>query len=105
MMCMQWSPPERAEAVHTLLAQHLQRHVHIQLNSGKPPPSTARLHQLPQTFLSGTWVGHCQFPPEQEGFIVLGVPLGSPEFVQHQLHRTLADHAPLLHQFPHFNDL
>ncbi|CAK9009117.1 132 kDa protein, partial [Durusdinium trenchii] len=42
---------------------------------------------------------------ENRGLTVLGVPLGSPEFVQHQLNQTLAAHPPLLQQLPHINDL
>ena len=69
--------------------------------SGTIRPRALRPHQLPARNLGR----QPRPPPEQQGLTVLGVPLGSPEFVQHQLNQTLAAHPPLLQQLPHINDL
>ena len=99
--------PNRVRPVYELLARHLHTHAHIQLNSGKTRLWNQAGQQPPNTedLGSSTWVGNPDLPREQQGLTILGVPVGSPEFVQAQLQHIQENHATLLQQLPHLNDL
>ena len=50
-------------------------------------------------------MGDPDLPPSSRGVVVLGVPIGSPEFVQHRLQELLARHGSLLEQLPVLEDV
>lgn len=99
--------PNRVRPVYELLARHLHTHARIQLNSGKTRLGNQAGQQPPNTedLGSSTWVGNQDLPREQQGLTILGVPVGSTEFVQAQLQHIQENHATLLQQLPHLNDL
>ena len=50
------------------------------------------------------WVGDHALSPEQHGLVALGVPLGSPAFIESHLQQSLARHAGLLQTLPAIHD-
>ena len=63
----------------------------IHLNQGK-----ARVWNA-----AGVWVGNLHLPATHQTLTVLGAPVGSPMFAQHQLQHTLHTHQQLLQRIPH----
>ena len=53
---------------------------------------------------SAVWVGDTALSPEQRGLVALGVPLGSPAFIESHLQQSLARHAGLLQTLPATHD-
>ena len=51
------------------------------------------------------WTGDWSLRPDQQGFLVLGTPLGSDAFVQRQLELKRAEHDKLLTRIPAVEDL
>ena len=99
-------PSARVRPVLDLLSHHLPTDAHVQLHQGKTrlwnaagvqPPNTSSLHQA--------WVGDQALPPTQQGFRVLGVPVGKRAYIQQQLQNTTATHQQLLQQLPALDDL
>ena len=68
--------------------------------AGVEPPGCAAL--APGTRV---WLGDPDLPPSSRGVVVLGVRIGSPEFVQHRLQELLARQGPLLEQLPALEDV
>ena len=57
----------------------------------------------PDCFEHG-WVGDPALDPSERGLVVLGVPIGSPDFVRKHLRLTLERQASLLDQLPALED-
>ena len=100
-------PPTRIREVYDLMAHKLNRHTQIQLNSGKTrawnasgttPPKLAPLSL-------DVWVGDQTLPSQQQGFTILGTPLGSETYVRHQLNNINCSHEQLLQRIPARDDL
>ena len=72
---------------YDLLATHLHHHARIHLNQGKTRVWNAAGAEPPNTASLGpdVWVGSPSLPATHQGLTVLGAPVGSPMFVQHQL--------------------
>ena len=100
------APPERVAAVHATLQEALWSHARRQLNAGKTriwnaageePPDIAHLQvQGGDTIWTGAW----SLPSCQQGILVLGAPLGSEAFVQHELRRRRDSQDELLRRLP-----
>ena len=99
--------PDRVRPVYDLLAHHLAAHANIRLNQGKTRIWNSSGHRPANTDTLGpdTWVGDRALPPEQQGFTVLGAPVGTEQYVQQFLQNTLRSHRPLLEQLPDIQDL
>ena len=100
-------PPHRVRPVYNVLAHTLQSQARIQLNRGKtrvwnaagiPPPNIQELGE-------DVWVGNPNLPETSRGLTVLGAPIGSGAFVQHQLRQANQQHQHLLDRIPHLEDL
>ena len=50
------------------------------------------------------WRGDSELPTHQQGFKVLGIPLGHPDFVQRFLEGKIAEHRVLLERIPEISD-
>ena len=99
--------PQRVRPVYGLLATHLHHHARIHLNQGKTRVWNAAGAEPPNIALLGpdVWVGNPNLPATHQGLTVLGAPVGSPMFVQHQLQHTLHSHQQLLQRIPTLDDL
>ena len=84
------------------------RHAHLRLNTSKTkvwdcagplPPGVPAL--APD---SPIWVGDPALPAAERGLVALGVPVGTPEFIEPHLHTVLARQASLLDTFPALQD-
>ena len=107
--------PGRLGAVHSLLEQHLRQRSGISVNAGKTkvwnrgaafPPACPALQQAaalscPTAII---WRGDLSLPTYQQGFNVLGVPLGHPDFVRKFLEGKIAEHRILLERIPEVPD-
>ena len=100
-------PPHRVRPVYDVLAHTLQSQTRIQLNRGKarvwnaagiPPLNIQELGE-------DVWVGNPNLPETSRGLTVLGAPIGSGAFVQHQLRQANQQHQHLLDRIPHLEDL
>ena len=100
-------PPERVRPVYDLLAHHLHAQAHIRLNSGKTRIWNASGQQPPNigTLGPAVWVGNTSHPRHEQGLTVLGAPIGTTEYKQHQLQLLRIEHDKLLQQLPHLQDL
>ena len=90
-------PPNRVRPVYDLLSHHLFTSAHIRLNAGKarvwnangvPPPGIAPLGH-------NVWVGNQALPAEEQGLMILGTPVGSSQYQQHQLAHPRTQHDQL----------
>ena len=101
------SSPHRVRAIYDLLAQHLEAHTSIWLNSGKTRIWNTAGHQPANITSLGSdvWVGNMQLPPQQRGITVLGAPVGTREYKQHHLQQLQTEHNALFQQLPHLQDL
>ena len=100
-------PPARVRPVYDLLAHHLFSSAHIQLNSGK-----TRVWNMARTLPpnldglgGGVWVGDRGLPAEAQGLMVLGAPVGTPQYKQQHLQQLRAQHDQLLQRIPELDDL
>jgi hypothetical protein len=100
-------PPNRVRPVYDLLSHHLFTSAHIRLNAGKarvwnangvPPPGIAPLGP-------NVWVGNQALPAEEQGLMILGTPVGSSQYQQHQLAHLRTQHDQLLQRIPELEDL
>ena len=100
-------PLHRVRPVYEVLAHTFQSQTRIQLNRGKtrvwnaagiPPPNSQELGE-------DVWVGNPNLPKTSRGLTVLGAPIGSGAFVQHQLRQANQQHQHLLDRIPHLEDL
>ena len=99
--------PQRVRPVYDLLATHLHHHARIHLNQGKTRVWNAAGAEPPNIASLGpdVWVGNPNLPATHQGLTVLGAPVGSSMFVQHQLQHTLHTHQQLLQRIPTLDDL
>ena len=58
-----------------------------------------------QGLAEDVWVGNPTLPATSQGMTVLGAPIGSAAFVQHQLQHANQHHQHLLDRIPHLEDL
>ena len=77
------------------------RHAHIEVNVGKTRIWNSGGVEPPGARAMGTaeepsWVGDRTLPTNRQGLVVLGAPMGSPEFVQTSLHGARREHEKLL---------
>ena len=106
--------PDRVGPIYTTLDVDLYRHARVRINGGKTQVWNAagirartcdELERIAQEAdpRARVWRGS-HLPLVQQGITVLGTPLGSVEFVQAHLHKTLADHDTLLSRIPLLDD-
>ena len=100
-------PPDRVRPVYDTLAHTLQSQASIQLNQGKTRAWNAAGIEPPNIRDLGedVWVGNPNLPATSQGMTVLGAPIGSAAFVQHQLQQANQQHQHLLDRIPHLEDL
>ena len=100
-------PPNRVRPVYDTLAHTLQSQASIQLNQGKTRAWNAAGIEPPNIRDLGedVWVGNPNLPAASQGMTVLGAPIGSAAFVQHQLQQANQQHQHLLDRIPHLEDL
>ena len=100
--------PERVATLYGNLADALWDHARVQLNQGKTrvwnaageePPNLAALQPDPSS-AADVWVGAWTLPPERQGLVVLGAPLGTEAFVQRQLRDRRRHQDVLLERIP-----
>ena len=105
--------PKRVATVYGVLAAALWDHARLQLNQGKTrgwnaageePPNLVALQPDPSS-ATGVWVGAWTLPPEQQGLVVLGAPLGTEAFVQRHLRDRRRNQDALLERIPTLGDL
>ena len=103
------APPHRIRQLFDRLAHHLQHQTGIQLHHGKTqvwnasgtvPPGITALSQSEAVCVGG----HDQ-PRAQRGLRVLGLPVGTDEYIQADLTRLHAKQQPLLEAIPTIPDL
>ena len=106
--------PDRVGPIYTTLDVDLYRHARIRINGGKTqvwnaagirPRACDEVERIAQEAdpTARVWRGS-HLPLVQQGITVLGTPLGSVEFVQAHLQKTLADHDTLLSRIPLLDD-
>ena len=85
----------------------INHHARIHLNQGKTRVWNAAGTEPPNIASLGpdVWVGNPNLPATHQGLTVLGAPVGSPMFVQHQLQHTHHTHQQLLQRIPTLDDL
>ena len=108
--------PDRVVPIFNLLRRELWTHARIQIHLGKTQiwnqagvePAGCDVLTMdarrndPDAVV---WKGDHTLPPDQQGLIVLGTPLGSAEFVQRELASLSAKHQSLLDRIPQVQDL
>ena len=96
--------PNRIRALFDRLAHHLHSRTGIQLHQGKTqvwnasgilPPGITSLTQS-----AAVWVGDHELPRRQQGLRVLGLPIGTDEYIQEELAKLHAKQQPLLEAIP-----
>ena len=94
--------PERVGAAHSLLERHLQ----VWNRSGVFPPACVALQYAAKLVcpIAIVWRRDSRLPAHQQGFKVLVVPLGHPEFVQRLLEGKIAEHRVLVERIPEVPD-
>ena len=103
--------PGRVGEVHDLLKKHLWGHSKISIHAGKTkvwnrsgtfPPACVGLQRAARLACPGAvvWRGDARLPTHQQGFKVLGVPLGHPDFVEKFLEGKIAERRVLLDRIP-----
>ena len=101
--------PNRIRALFDCLAHHLHSRTGIQLHQGKTqvwnasgilPPGITSLTQS-----AAVWVGDHELPRRQQGLRVLGLPIGTDEYIQEELAKLHAKQQPLLEAIPTIPDL
>ena len=99
--------PGRARTVYDITAHELSTRTGIQLNGGKTRVWNAAGTTPPNLGPLGpnVWVGDRSLPSNQQGLTILGTPIGSPQYVAHQLELTTASHHSLLERIPALEDL
>ena len=103
------APPQCIRQLFDRLAHHLQHQTGIQLHHGKTqvwnasgtvPPGITALSQS-----EAVWAGAHDQPRAQRGLRVLGLPVGTDEYIQAELTRLHAKQLPLLEAIPTIPDL
>ncbi|CAK9051610.1 Retrovirus-related Pol polyprotein from type-1 retrotransposable element R2 (Retrovirus-related Pol polyprotein from type I retrotransposable element R2) [Includes: Reverse transcriptase [Durusdinium trenchii] len=105
------APPPRIRPLFDSLSTHLLQHTHIQLHHGKTQiwnasgEEPANIRSLGQDASNPVWVGDTALPSNKRGLRVLGLPLGTPTYVQTELNNMRAAHQPLLNALTTLPDL
>ena len=103
--------PDRVRPLYDAFRAALWRHARVELNRGKTrvwnaageePPGIADMQGDSDAVV---WTGDWSLRPDQQGLLVLGIPLGSDAFVQRQLELKRAEHDRLLTRIPAVEDL
>ncbi|OLP83903.1 132 kDa protein [Symbiodinium microadriaticum] len=100
--------PDRVALLYRRLEDLIWQRARLRLNASKTRVWNAAgalpnaVQQLAPD--SAVWVGDTALSPEQRGLVALGVPLGSPAFIQSHLQQSLARHAGLLQTLPAIHD-
>ena len=102
--------PERARIIFDLVRERLWEHSRIHVHLGKTKTYNAGAVEPPRMRELGSlrdpcWVGDAALPPQERGMIILGAPMGHPEYVRHQLRATRMSHDLLLGRLPAIPDL
>ena len=108
--------PDRAVEAHRILGEELWRHARIRLNQGKTclwnrvgqmPFGCERLEAAARAEDpdARVWRGDVQIEPRQRGIVILGTPVGTPEFVEQQLEQKVVEHETFLQRVPELKDL
>ena len=96
--------PERVRAVLTIIGEELARHAQVSIHHGKTQVwNRGRLARLvkPEAVV---WRCDTQLPAAQQGVVILGVPIGSPDFVRQQLEDKSAEQDLLFQRIPLLED-
>ena len=103
--------PERVKELYECYRAALWSHARVELNFGKTRIWNAAgeeprdIADLQQEGGDAVWVGDWSLPPEQQGLVVLGAPIGSEAYVQRQLRLKRDEHDRLLQRIPAVEDL
>ena len=108
--------PDRAGDVHKILQQELWRHARIQVphiktkmwnRSGTTPAGEEELTASARVLDPNAvvWRGNHALPTCAQGFKVLGVTIGHPDFVEEFLARITREHELLFERIPAMEDL
>ena len=108
--------PARVGDVHSILQQELFFHAHISIHQGKTKVWNQERLELPAcAWLQAAamlvtpdaivWRGDRSLPDEEQGIIILGTPVGKPEYILHKLTQKSGVHAQLLERIPAVEDL
>ena len=107
--------PERVGAAHSLLERHLWGHIRISVHARKakvwnwsgvfPPACVALQHAAKLGCPTAiVWRRDSRLSAHQQGFKVLVVHFGHPDFVRRFLECKIADHSVLLERIPEVPD-
>ena len=108
--------PDRAGNAHKILQEELWRHAKIQVHHGKTkmwnrsgttPTGVEELTASARVLDPDAvvWRGNQGLPTHAQGFKVLGVPIGHPDFVVDCLARKTSEHELLFERIPAMEDL
>ena len=102
--------PDRARFLFNAVRDALQAHCGISVNMGKTRvwnrggQEPLGIRELGSA-ADRVWVGGADTPPEAQGLVVLGAPIGHGAFVAQHLEAILEEHRRLLARIPHVGDL
>ena len=94
--------PDRAKAVHDIMAEALGEKTRIRINCGKTRVwnrASVKLVRV-QTMGAGAWVGDHSTPTRTEGMKIMGFPLGHEGFVRDFMAAVPRKHNVLLEKIP-----
>ena len=101
--------PDRVALLYRRLEELIWQRARLRLNASKTRVwnaagvlPTAVLQLAPE---SQVWVGDLALSPEQRGLVALGVPIGSPAFIESHLQQSLARQTGLLQALPPYTTL
>ena len=106
--------PERVRAIFTRLKSDLESHARIQVHLGKTKvwnrvgeelEACSSMQEAAQRVDSDARVWTGDGPLSQQGLRVLGIPIGTPEFVRSQLEQTSLKHKVLFNRLTSVEDL
>ena len=98
--------PERAAPLRRVVTGEVERGAGVEANLGKTRVFNAAGGDAPpgvDVLGPDVWCGH--LPPEQRGFVALGVPIGHPDFVKAQAASRLCAEADLLRKLMQLPDV
>ena len=100
-------PSQRVGDVLRIVQHQLSTHAHVHLHHGKTRVWNAAGRAPPSLQECGpdSWVGNQALPRHNQGLQALGIPVGSPDYIQHQLHQVTLKHQQLFDRLPTLDDL